>query len=777
MAEVATYQGRTHGRLRLAAAGAVLALTGAAGAAVLAPAAASATGTSPGSASPAVVLHSHGLPAINLVWTQTANDAGSPIAMSSPNLITINGTPMVVVGDRAGNLLAYNENTGTPINGNGVLYQAPGPIDSTPSTFPGWNGVLFGVGNAASPYNGGYFAVNGNGTLAWSQAVQNVPGDPSPFSAVAAGLSVGNAPGIGPFAVAGSIGEKMYAFNGSGGVLSGFPFIQPDGDYSTPAIAPVYLGSSQPFIVDNGDSTAGVYNNVHYPNGNLLRIISTSGQQQCVFSTNQSGESSPAVGQFLGNSSTVGIAFGTGDYFPGASNTDMLFAVGTQCNQLWSATLDGVTASSPALANTQANGTLQVVEGTNVGNNNSSGTVYDLNGANGSTIWSTPAAGAVIGSIATVDPSNQGYQDLLVPTTGGIQILDGKTGANLALLEPYQAFQNAPLVTTDANGSIGITVAGYNSSAQGVVSHFEIAGSTGNIRSTGHAVQDVLNQTGGWPMFHHDAELTGDAGITAPVLQVPCNAPVGALHGYYEAATDGGVFNFGNLPFCGSTGAITLNEPVVGIAATKDGGGYWMVASDGGIFAFGNAKFYGSMGGRPLNEPVVGMAATPDGKGYYLVASDGGIFSFGDAAFYGSTGAIALNKPIVAMALTPDGKGYWLVASDGGVFAFGDAKFHGSMGGKPLNAPVVSMAGDSATGGYWEFAADGGVFNFGAPLLGSLGSTPLNAPIVDAASLANGTGYRMVASDGGIFDFGAATYYGSMGGKPLNQPIVSLSGF
>ena len=49
------------------------------------------------------------------------------------------------------------------------------------------------------------------------------------------------------------------------------------------------------------------------------------------------------------------------------------------------------------------------------------------------------------------------------------------------------------------------------------------------------------------------------------------------------------------------------------MAATPDGQGYWEVASDGGIFAFGDARFFGSMGGTPLNQPVVGMAATPDG--------------------------------------------------------------------------------------------------------------------------------------------------------------------
>ena len=53
--------------------------------------------------------------------------------------------------------------------------------------------------------------------------------------------------------------------------------------------------------------------------------------------------------------------------------------------------------------------------------------------------------------------------------------------------------------------------------------------------------------------------------------------------------------------------------------------------SDGGVFTYGDAKFYGSTGAIHLNQPIVGMAATPDGQGYWLVASDGGIFTFGDA--------------------------------------------------------------------------------------------------------------------------------------------------
>ncbi|HVX23290.1 MAG TPA: hypothetical protein VHB02_18255 [Acidimicrobiales bacterium] len=166
-------------------------------------------------------------------------------------------------------------------------------------------------------------------------------------------------------------------------------------------------------------------------------------------------------------------------------------------------------------------------------------------------------------------------------------------------------------------------------------------------------------------------------------------------HGYWEVASDGGLFAFGSAQFYGSMGGKPLNQPVVGMTSTADKEGYYEVASDGGLFAFGDAAFYGSMGGKPLNQPVVGMTLTPTGKGYWEVASDGGLFAFGDAQFYGSMGGKPLNKPVVGIAATPDGKGYWEVASDGGLFAFGDAQFYGSMGGKPLNKPVVGIAAAS----------------------------------------------------------------------------------
>jgi NlpC/P60 family len=242
---------------------------------------------------------------------------------------------------------------------------------------------------------------------------------------------------------------------------------------------------------------------------------------------------------------------------------------------------------------------------------------------------------------------------------------------------------------------------------------------------------------------------------------------------YLESVyTYDGAIRFWSTPPGPSLGV--LPGPVVGMAATPDGGGYWLADAEGGVSPHGSATPYGSMAGRPLNAPIAHIVATPDGKGYWLVASDGGIFNFGDAGFFGSMGGQHLNAPVVDIAPTTDGKGYWLVASDGGVFAFGDATFKGSMGGIPINKPVVGIATDG-TGGYWEVATDGGIFAFGAPFLGSTGSLALNQPVNGMAPTAHDAGYLLVASDGGTFAFGDAAFHGSTAGLPLNAPIVGVA--
>ena len=91
--------------------------------------------------------------------------------------------------------------------------------------------------------------------------------------------------------------------------------------------------------------------------------------------------------------------------------------------------------------------------------------------------------------------------------------------------------------------------------------------------------------------------------------------------GYWLAAADGGIFTYGGAGFHGSTGGRILDRTrrrdrspprrrrlLARRVAT-------VVCS-----ASATPTYHGSMGGRHLNAPIVGMAATPDGGGYWLVA-------------------------------------------------------------------------------------------------------------------------------------------------------------
>jgi hypothetical protein len=673
-----------------------------------------------------------------------------------------------------------NPNVHTRLGVQGINVQENPPIDSTASVVSGAGGlsdVYFDAGNAAVPGVGGYYAYGANGQMLWNQTVQNPSTDALNDVGVQASPSIGVSSGV-PFVNAGSLGEMTYSLNATTGQpISHWPFFSADSVFSTAAIGDLY-GTGQDELVVGGASTMGVAYGSHYQDGGHVRIYNAHGGLICAANTNEEIDSSPAVGPILPGGA-MGIATGTGSFW-GGSDDDTVKVYDTQCNEIWSDKLDGITGGSPALADLSGNGQLEVVEGTNEGGG--AGSVWALNAATGATIWHQPVAGEVLGSVTTADLGT-GYQDVIVGTTDGIEILDGQTGDEVAHVDDGSGdggvpagevfgFQNAPLVTDDPDGAIGITVAGYfgipdspDGDVQGMVQHFTVAGTNGAL----------ADETGAWPQFHHDPSLSGFTGTASSQLS-PCERPAAASNGYDSVASDGGIFTFGGQAFCGSTGSIQLNEPVVGMSEVPDQGGYWLVASDGGIFAYGGAQFYGSTGSIKLNKPVVGMAATPDGHGYWLVAADGGIFSYGDAQFYGRP-TLAANETVVGMAASPDGEGYWEVTSSGQVFAFGDAGFYGDVGGAALKAPIVGMAGDRVTGGYWLVGADGGIFSYGAPYDGSTGDLVLNQPIVGMAATDDGGGYWFVAADGGVFAFGDAPFSGSMGSVHLNRPVVGMAGY
>ena len=278
------------------------------------------------------------------------------------------------------------------------------------------------------------------------------------------------------------------------------------------------------------------------------------------------------------------------------------------------------------------------------------------------------------------------------------------------------------------------------------------------------------------PLAAPEPEAPAPADVT-PIESAPPNLPIRPSgDGYRLVASDGGIFAFGDAGFFGSTGALTLTKPIVGLASTPSGQGYWLVASDGGVFAFGDAGFFGSTGALTLSRPIVGMAATRSGRGYWLVASDGGVFAFGDAGFFGSTGAIKLSKPIVGITPSATGHGYRLVASDGGLFSFGDAGFFGSTGALTLAKPIVGMAATPSGEGYWLVASDGGIFSFGdAGFFGAPAGRVGGNGVVGLLASPSGQGYRVATADGAVFAFGDATDAGAVR-DPLRLPVVGIGG-
>ncbi len=207
-------------------------------------------------------------------------------------------------------------------------------------------------------------------------------------------------------------------------------------------------------------------------------------------------------------------------------------------------------------------------------------------------------------------PSGQGYW--LVASDGGIfsfgdAAFHGSTGA-IKLNKPIVTMAPTP------------TGKGYWLAASdgGIFTFGDAAfyGSTGAIKLNKPILAMAPTPTGkgywlvasdGGIFTFGDAGFFGSAAGAAPTDDsVVGFAPTASGKGYWEAFSSGRVLAFGDAADLGS--ARGLNVPVVGMAATPGGAGYWLVASDGGIFTFGDARFFGSTGAIRLNQPIVGLA-------------------------------------------------------------------------------------------------------------------------------------------------------------------------
>lgn len=721
-----------------------------------------------------------------LVWQMEVG--GTVYGQSSPLIEDLDGdgTPDVVVGAHNGRLYAYNGIDGEPMWVGAALTTTSG-IDSSPSAADvdgdGRPEIFVGSGNAvANPGPGAILSFQHDGIPRYTQILDDgKPTNPQP--------GIHSSPAIGDIDRDGSADitfgtldiDSVWSIDANTGARkAGFPFSSGDTNFSTPALADLNGDGQTDFVIGN-DQTPPT------PQAcGTIRALTGEASQLFVKYMTEIVRSSPAIGDVDGDGQNE-IVVGTGNNWsnpinttaasqaacPGAADSTYIFVLAPDGSTQLRIGTGGNTFPSPALADYNGDGRMDIVIGTSTQTRPAGlgGEVIVYDGATGAQMLRTFPGGAredIVAGVSAADFDGDGKQDIAVATGSGTYVRQGGTGALIGQVNVGQLSSQATpaIADIDRDGKLDMVTASFRPAGGAILQRWETSTARGTVSSKS------------WPTFHHDNRRTGNV-TPPPLTQAPINYCVGVDQGYWMTASDGGVFPFCR-PFYGSTGGIRLNQPVVGMAPTPSGAGYWLVAADGGVFPFGDAGFYGSTGAIRLNQPIVSILPSSTGKGYLLVARDGGVFAFGDAVYRGSTGAITLNKPIVAAIPTRTGAGYWLIASDGGVFSFGNAVFQGSTGAIRLNQPIVAaIATSKSTGGgfgYSLIASDGGVFAFGnATFLGSTGAIRLNKPIVAAAYTPSGNGYWMFASDGGVFSFGDAEFRGSLGRKILNAPVIAAA--
>jgi hypothetical protein len=717
------------------------------------------------------------------------------VAFSSPTIAEIDNQRVLVIGSLTGYVYVMNAANGDELPGwpkpVDIVAGHPTAVDSSPAvayldgpTKPPT--IIVGAGSLFVPnQEGGVEAFWASGAVRFifhTKATFNEwgsAGGGAYDNSVFASPAVGDIRGDGQLDIVfGSYDHYIYALQPDGQEVPGFPMNNTDTIWSSPALFDV-TGTGKDDIYTGADATGldgchgGWLYDIRYVDG-APRIVWRDCRPQAFWS-------SPAIGVIndTGRAAVViGTSWDTAYTSHDASNLVYAFYAATGLAVPgWPVHTNGPTFGSPAIGSLNGSSQEDVVDSSCAHCAGTpgpqEGTVEAWTGT-GQHLWTaTLNQYEVLGSPVLVDLTHSGGNDVVIGNTYGMYLLSGRTGGFIygtgLVRAPYSNSPKPLAFTCAVENSAAVTdVPGQGWRL------FDACGgpdATGYVYSYPFAVAPA--DPPAWPEFRMDATHDGDDPPAAPETTPGCKAP-SASAGYRFIAGDGGVFNFAGLPYCGSTAAVALSTPVIGLAATHDDGGYWVATADGCVYAFGNAAWYGSMEGQPVAGSIVSLVAAPNGLGYYLLSSTGKIYPFGDVPFWGDASGMAIASPFVTMVIDPVTQGYWLVEANGNVYAW-NAPNHGGLANIRLTAPIVGMSANPTGTGYWMVASDGGIFAFGGVhFLGSMGGHHLNQPIVGMATNPDTGGYWLVARDGGIFSYDAP-FYGSTGGIRLNQPIVGMS--
>jgi hypothetical protein len=449
-----------------------------------------------------------------LIWSK---NVPGHIVQSSPSVIDLDGgTKDIVVGAWDSKVYGLRGEDGAFAAGWPV--QTAKPIDSSAAVADvnqdGSAEIFIGSGDASSTCaGGGMYSFNRNGSQRFHFLANDLvsTGGDKPCADLAihgspalADLNFDNIPDL-AFT---SLGVRSWMLNANGTPDWAWPFHWDDTQFSSPALGDINNDGKIDIVISGDASVGGVVNF----RGGLVRAISGVGKELWQFRAGEAIYSSPVIGDVDGDGYPE-IVFGAGDFYAnngGSADSNKVFVLNRFGQLKWSRDLGAHTLAAPTLADFNGDGILDIGIGTWQGAQ--AGKIYAMNGSNGGDLTGYPRASGgnlVIGQLSTADFDNDGGQDIVTATGGGVYCYSGKTGALLFTIKNFGSFQNAPLIDDlDGDGLLDIVIAGSPDNVTGVVERYEMpAGSQATLGAKG------------WPKFRKDAPQTG-SWLSAP-LQNP----------------------------------------------------------------------------------------------------------------------------------------------------------------------------------------------------------------------------------------------------------------
>jgi hypothetical protein len=435
------------------------------------------------------------LPGAGSVWDYTFGPFNaSPVVADLDG----DGQQEILTPGGDGQLYAYKYNRGSGQFDAPRLFstgQFKGQIQSTPVVTDLPSGRAVFAANSAG-YVFGWNARSGGILPGWPVNVHGDPNTAFPPDGVYGSLAAGDLDGDGiPEIVATSFNHEVTALHADGSVM--WRFNNDDTIFSGVAIGDLNRDGKLEVVV-GGDSSPSQF----YWSGGRVNVLSWDGHREWVKRTDQVIWSSPILADLRGDGS-LDVVVGTGYFYPspptGSFVGNVVYALDPQGNDLpgWPYVTDGPSVdarpvSSPAVADLEGNGTLDVVIGAGRGQ------LHAIR-PNGQKLWSVQAFTAgnnLWTSPIIADTHGSGLPDVVIGANDGgtdgvtFRGFDGKTGTQV-WGEPSQGQPSRPHYAAAAVGHMK-----GDSSYQMVVIAHDLQAGTGKLLSPSFLEIYNLDPTG-----------------------------------------------------------------------------------------------------------------------------------------------------------------------------------------------------------------------------------------------------------------------------------------